>query len=273
MTVHLDVGQDDRILDRAVAMHVNVGEKKRAPQQRAADDAAARHQRVERRARALRFLEHEFRGRQLILVGPDGPLFVVQIEFGRNVCQIEVCLPERVDRAHVAPIGLAFDHVDARIREAMGEYLGAAIDEVGNQVLAEVVAGMRVGGIADQLFVKKRRVEDVDAHACQRHVREPRSRLGLRGLFVEANDVRCRIDGHHAILRRGRERNLDAANRDVGLATDVLGEELRIVHLVDVIAGENQNVPRRVAAQDVEVLVDRVRGPFVPVDGDALLRG
>ena len=155
----------------------------------------------------------------------------------------------------------------------MGEYLGAAIDEMGNQVLAEVVAGMRVGGIADQLFVKKRRVEDVYAHTCQRHVPAAQSGLGPRGLFIEADDVRCLIDGHHAILRRGRERNLDAANRDVGLATDVLGEELRIVHLVNVVTRKNQNVPWRVAAQDVEVLVDRVRGSFVPVDGDALLRG
>src|ERR1700741_3840953 len=39
------------------------------------------------------------------------------------------------------------------------------------------------------------------------------------------------------------------------------------------VAGENQNVPRRVAAQDVEVLIDRIRGSLVPVDSDALLRG
>ncbi len=39
------------------------------------------------------------------------------------------------------------------------------------------------------------------------------------------------------------------------------------------VPGEYQHVVRRVAAQDVEVLVHRVRGAAVPVDRDALLRG
>jgi hypothetical protein len=58
-----------------------------------------------------------------------------------------------------------------------------------------------------------------------------------------------------------------------GTALDVLGEQPRVVHLVDMVAGEDQHVLRRVAAQDVEVLVHGVRRfPLIPVERDALLR-
>ena len=56
-------------------------------------------------------------------------------------------------------------------------------------------------------------------------------------------------------------------------ARDVLVDHARVVHLVDVVAGEHQHDARIVAAQDVEVLVHRVRGALVPVGRDALLRG
>ena len=53
----------------------------------------------------------------------------------------------------------------------------------------------------------------------------------------------------------------------------MLGEHLAVVHLVDVIPGEDQHVFRLLAAQQVEVLEHGVGGSFVPVRRDALLRG
>ena len=46
----------------------------------------------------------------------------------------------------------------------------------------------------------------------------------------------------------------------------------RVVHLVDVIAREHDQVPRILAQDRVEVLVDRVGGAEIPVLADALLR-
>ena len=53
---------------------------------------------------------------------------------------------------------------------------------------------------------------------------------------------------------------------------DVVGDHERVVHLVDVIAGQHEDeVGRDPALDDVEVLVDRVGGAHVPVVVEALL--
>ena len=68
-------------------------------------------------------------------------------------------------------------------------------------------------------------------------------------------------------------RDLDAADRDVGLALDVLLDHRAIVHLVDMVAGQHDHPARRVPLEDVEVLIDSVGGAGVPlVVGGALAR-
>jgi hypothetical protein len=79
------------------------------------------------------------------------------------------------------------------------------------------------------------------------------------------------IERHHAVFARDPDRHLDASNRGVGGAVDVLGDEARVVHFVDVVAGKDQHVFRRMPTQDIEVLVHRIGGAFVPIGGDALL--
>ena len=60
-------------------------------------------------------------------------------------------------------------------------------------------------------------------------------------------------------------RHLEAADDDVGTGIDALLEHQLVVHLVDVVAGEDDDVLGRVAADDVEVLVNRVRRARVPL--------
>ncbi len=68
--------------------------------------------------------------------------------------------------------------------------------------------------------------------------------------------------------------HLDAGDRDVGAGVHVLDEHALVVHLVDVVARENDEVLGRVAVDDVDVLEHRVGGARVPlVLGDALARG
>ena len=47
----------------------------------------------------------------------------------------------------------------------------AVLHQIRDQVLAEVAAGVRVGGVAAQLVEQELGGEHVDAHAGQRHVR------------------------------------------------------------------------------------------------------
>ena len=91
----------------AIACTPHVGEEQRAPHRRATDDAAARHQRVDRHAAPAIVVEHELGRRQLLLVGPDRPVAVVQVELGRDVTSAPCSPPSTHRRADVAPVGLA----------------------------------------------------------------------------------------------------------------------------------------------------------------------
>ena len=50
------------------------------------------------------------------------------------------------------------------------------------------------------------------------------------------------------------------------------GQHRTVVHLVDVIAGEHEHVPRMMQLDDLQVLVERVGGPAIPEVAELLLR-
>ena len=90
-------------------------------------------------------------------------------------------------------------------------------------------------------------------------------------LLDEIGDLPLVVDMHDAEARRLHARHLEAADRDVGARVDMLLKHDLVVHLVDVVAGEDDDVARRVVLDDVDVLVDRVGRAGVPlVLGDAL---
>src|SRR6202008_4944244 len=72
--------------------------------------------------------------------------------------------------------------------------------------------------------------------------------------------------------RRLFHRNLNRGDGDLRSGVDVLLEHLRVVHLVDVIAGEDEDKFRTLAADGVDVLVDSVGGALIPLLRDAHLR-
>ena len=69
---------------------------------------------------------------------------------------------------------------------------------------------------------------------------------------------------HDAEGRGFVQADFQAADRHVGVLLDVLHQHRLVVHLVDVIAGQDDEVFGRVALDDVDVLVDRVGRPRVP---------
>ncbi len=68
-------------------------------------------------------------------------------------------------------------------------------------------------------------------------------------------------------------RHLDAAHRHVGLTFVVQLQHRLVVHLVDVVAAENDDVVRAVALDDVDVLVHGIGGAGVPFGFRHTLRG
>src|SRR2546427_10419156 len=97
--------------------------------------------------------------------------------------------------------------------------------------------------------------------------------LGDGGLFLEADDAPLFIGLNDAELLGRLERgDFDGADGHVGARVAVVLEHAAVIHFVDVIAGENEDAFRALAAGGVDVLGDRVGGALVPVLGAAPLR-
>ena len=97
--------------------------------------------------------------------------------------------------------------------------------------------------------------------------------IGLRRLLLEADDALGRSSTATTPKRVAvLDRHLDG--RQVRSAPLLLvgAQHPAVVHLVDVVAGQDDDVPRGLALDRVDVLVDGVGGAQVPVLADALLR-
>ena len=138
--------------------------------------------------------------------------------------------------------------------------------------MAEVVAAhLLPGGIAEQALVHHVGGEGVDPHRGQHLVGVPGHGRGVGRLLDEVEDPAVGVDDQDAQLARGGPGHREAGDGQVGLAVAVERDHLGIIHLVDVVAGQDQGVARGGLLDRVDVLVDRVGGPLVPVVGDPLL--
>ncbi len=111
-------------------------------------------------------------------------------------------------------------------------------------------------------------VEDVDAHRREHELafRQPsglleKSRQPIVGVHLQDAET----------VGFGR-RHLDDRQRGGGAAVQVEPQHPRVVHLVDVVARQHDQMAGRLPFDRVEVLVDRIGCPLVPVLADALLR-
>ena len=78
---------------------------------------------------------------------------------------------------------------------------------------------------------------------------------GSAGFSMKAMMRSAVVDMHDAEAGRLHPRHLDAADRYIGALLGVLHQHPRVVHLVDVIAGQDDDVFGVVALDDIDVLV------------------
>ena len=121
-----------------------------------------------------------------------------------------------------------------------------------------------VGRVALQQIGQKVGIEHVDAHARQRRVGLAQHGRRILRLLEERDDAVAVVDMHHAESGRLHPRHLDAADGHIGVLLDVLLQHLFVVHLVDVIAGQDDHVTRPIALDDIDILVHRVGGAEIP---------
>ncbi len=156
--------------------------------------------------------------------GVDDPVLVVEVQLWVVGQQRHVGLPERLDRADVLPVAVVAIAEDPRSRvEHRGDDVGPEVDAILRQP-------------APQRLLR----EDVDAH---------RGEVALRllGLLLPLGDAVVLVEGEDAHARGLGQGH--AADRDghVGALSAVGGDERLVVHLVDVVAREDERPcrPRR----------------------------
>ncbi len=68
-------------------------------------------------------------------------------------------------------------------------------------------------------------------------------------------------------------RYLDDTHGDVRAFLDVVRDHRTVVHLVDVVAGQNEHVLGPMRENEIDILVDRIRRAAIPHGSQLLLRG
>jgi hypothetical protein len=190
-----------------------------------------------------------------------------EVQLRRHRHEVHVGGVVGVQRADIAPVRLP---AGLRIHERIGK--GAvALDEAGNDVAAEVMLRTRGVGVLVQLLEQEARVEHVNAHRAQRHVAAPRHGRRLGRLLDEGTDAQVLVDPHHAKTDGVLQRHLETAHRDIRPACHVRRQHGAVIHLVDVVAGQDQHVLGVVRRDDVEVLPHGIRRAGVPGGLQALL--
>ncbi len=174
--------------------------------------------------------------------GVDDPVLVVQVELGIVVEEAHVGLPERLDRPDVLPVAVVAVAEDAGVGGQHGrDDVRPEVDPVLRQPAAERLLG-----------------EDVDAHRGE-------VALGLLGLLLPLDDPVVLVEREDPHPRRLGQRHAPDGDRDVGAVAAVGRHERLVVHLVDVVAGEDQHDVGGVVLDDVDVAQDRVGGAAIPL--------
>src|SRR5256885_6674911 len=264
-----DVIVQDGITDFAEAVDAHVVADNGFRNAAAGNDGTCRNDGVHTNAHAVGIAEDEFCGRILVLPGAERPGTIVQIEDRRNADEVHVGFVVGVERADVAPV---LRSVAVFVDEIVSEdaVLG---DDAGKNVLAEIVMRFWIFRIGDKDGDEELGIENVDAHGGVALAGLVRRLFRMSGLFFEADDAPVLVDFDDAELMGGLGGwNLDGADGDVRAGIEMLLEHLGVVHFVDVIATQDENVFRAFAGDGVNVLVDGVGRAAIPLLADAHLR-
>ena len=92
-----------------------------------------------------------------------------------------------------------------------------------------------------------------------------RAQFGLLGLFLEADHAAFAIDFHYAEVAGLSRLNQNGGDGHVGAGVTMLARHQVVIHLVDVVARQDEHVLRLLGADGINVLVHRVGGTHVPV--------
>ena len=179
--------------------------------------------------------------------GIDGPAVIIHADTAVDGQHIHVGIPQGVDGTYVLPIAV----------ETVGHQLLAGGQHVGDDVLAEVVGGVGIGLVVDEVLAQLLPGEHVDAHGGQ-------GALGMLGLLLKLVDLVVLVHVHDAEaggLLQSDLQHGDGAGR-LGLLVEV--HHVGVVHLIDMVAGQDDHVLGVIQVQEPDVLIDGVGRALIP---------
>ncbi len=86
----------------------------------------------------------------------------------------------------------------------------------------------------------------------------------MLGLFLKLVDAAVRVAVHDAETGRFIDRDIKHCNGGIGFVLLVVLEHLVVIHLIDVVAGQDQDIIRVIFINKIDVLIDGVCSAFVP---------
>src|SRR5699024_2806612 len=97
--------------------------------------------------------------------------------------------------------------------------------------------------------------------------------LGVFGFFLEFVDAVILIGNHQAEAGRLAPGHFHNSHRELGVLLLVETQEVGVILLADLVAGQDDDVFGVIAVNERDILVDRVGRAFVPVGAGGLLVG
>src|SRR5688572_9232961 len=263
-------GHEDGLIDVTKTVDPHVRAEHAALHAAPGNDAAARDDRIERLTAAPVLLgEDELRRWCLRLVGAERPFRVVQIELRVDLAEIHAGVEIGVEGADVAPV---FRRLLVLVVETVGKDR-PLLNERGQDVPAEVVLAVGARRVFLQGAHQHVGLEDVDTHRGKSNVARAGRQARVRRLFLEFDYELRGVDGDDAEAARVAGGCFDCRNRGVAVFLEMVAKHLRVIHLVDVVARQHDDVARHLARNRIEILVYGVGRAEVPMLADTLLRG
>ena len=178
----------------------------------------------------------------------DTPGGIVETESRIASQKIHIGLPQTANGSHVLPIAI----------KGIGKHTASVVQHSGNHVLTEVLGGVRVRLVPDQVLGQKLSVKDIDTHGRL-------GALGMRGFLLEFQDAVVLIGIHNAEAAGLIQRHVQNGNGTVRTRFLMLLQHLAVVHFIDMVTGQNQHVVRIITVDEIQILIDRIGGTLIPV--------
>ena len=181
-----------------------------------------------------------------ITFGIDFPELLIQVKFRNDIDQFHVCFPIRSQCSYIFPVSVKF----------IGKQSLSVISAIRQDMFTEVTVWL-ILQCHQRLFECFPR-ENINSHRCQITSRVFR-------FFFKLGDPSCSVGDHNTETACLLDRHRHTGDSYICLICLMVIKHHFVIHLVDMVTGENQNVFRIVGLHVCHILKNCVCCSGIPV--------